>query len=59
MGKLAYKNPSFYYLPTVEVAAELHQTIQARAGLSAEDFELVGNLDRHDIQMLLSIHSHA
>ena len=56
MSKLSAQNPSFYYLSTVEVANELHASIQARAGLSADDFELVRALSAHDIQILLSIH---
>lgn len=58
MTKLAKKEPSFYYLSTSDIAASLHEAIVARAGLSPEDFELVKDLERQDIQILLSIHHH-
>ena len=49
-------NPSFYYLSTVEVAAEVKKYIQEPSNLSYEKLELVKKLEREDIHVLLSFH---
>lgn len=53
---LSKKNPSFYYLSTIEVAAEVKNYFHSENELSREDRELVKSLSRHDIQILLSLH---
>ncbi len=49
-------HPSFYYLSTVEVAAEIKKYMHVSGSLSHEKYELVKNLKRADIQILLSFH---
>ena len=49
-------HPSFYYLSTIEIAAEIKKYIHEPAKLSHDDFHLVKDLSRHDIQILLSLH---
>jgi len=49
-------NPSFYYLSTIEIAAEVKKHIHQKGNLLHEDFELVKDLTRRDIQILLSLH---
>ena len=49
-------NPSFYYLSTVEVAAEVKKYIQEPNNLSYDKMELVKKLEREDIYVLLSFH---
>ena len=56
MKELSVAHPSFYYLSTVEVAAQLHERIKNRTGIAQEDYQLVIGLSRNDIQILLSIH---
>jgi len=53
---LSKAHPSFYYLSTVEIAAEVKDYIQKSGQLSQTDHELVRALDRRDIQILLSLH---
>ena len=57
VDELAKTNPSFYYLSTIELAAEIKQHIHSPAALSHDDFQLVKDLKRQDIQLLLSLHS--
>ena len=49
-------HPSFYYLSTIEVAAELKKYIHESGKLSRDDYALMKDLKRLDIQMLLSLH---
>ena len=49
-------HPSFYYLSTIEVAAEIKKYIHESGNLSHEKFEYVKDLRRRDIQILLSLH---
>lgn len=53
---LSKKNPSFYYLSTIEVAAEVKNYVHSSDELSTENHDLLKDLTRHDIQMLLSLH---
>ncbi|WP_147250954.1 hypothetical protein [Arenicella xantha] len=57
MSKLSETHPSFYYLSTIEIAVEIEKYIQASGQLSAEQSKLLAGLDRHGIQMMLSLHS--
>jgi hypothetical protein len=50
-------HPSFYYLSTIEIAAEIKKYIHEPGKLGHDDLQLVKDLKRHDIQMLLSLHS--
>jgi hypothetical protein len=53
---LNQSHPSFYYLPTIELAAEIKQHIHQKGNLTHDKFELVKELSRRDIQILLSLH---
>lgn len=50
-------HPSFYYLSTIEVAAEIKKYIHEPGNVSREQFDQVKDLSRHDIQILLSLHN--
>jgi len=56
VSALSETHPSFYYLSTIEIAAEIKRYIQDSGELSLTDYELVKSLDRRDIQILLSLH---
>lgn len=56
LAALNESHPSFYYLSTIEIAAEIKTYIHASGKLSVDHFELVGDLSRRDIQILLSLH---
>jgi hypothetical protein len=56
VAALNESHPSFYYLSTIEVAAEIKKYFHTASRLSVEDFELVDKLSRRDIQILLSLH---
>ncbi|NND81072.1 MAG: hypothetical protein HKN50_01455 [Gammaproteobacteria bacterium] len=56
MAELASEHPSFYYLPTVEIAVELERLIAEPGRLSHDDAQLMQGLDHRDIQILLSLH---
>jgi len=56
---LNQSHPSFYYLSTIEVAAQIKKYMHQPGNLSQDDYELVKRLDRKGIQMLLSFHEHA
>ena len=53
---LNQSHPSFYYLSTIEVAAEIKKYMQEPAKLSHDQYEIIKDLSRQDIQMLLSFH---
>ncbi|MFT5573366.1 MAG: hypothetical protein ACI9FR_002301 [Cryomorphaceae bacterium] len=53
---LNQSHPSFYYLPTIELAAEIKRHIHQNGTLIHDKFELVKDLSRRDIQILLSLH---
>jgi hypothetical protein len=53
---LNQSHPSFYYLSTIELAAEIKRYIHHSGNLIHDKFELVKSLSRRDIQILLSLH---
>ncbi|MEO0424908.1 MAG: hypothetical protein AAF184_21410 [Pseudomonadota bacterium] len=55
VARLADEHPSFYYLPTVEIAAKLEQRIRAGEGMSVTDREVLRGLSTRDIQILLAV----
>ena len=57
VARLADSNPSFYYLSTIELAAEIQAWIRQSGNLNKDDSELVKNLRRRDIQLILGLHS--
>lgn len=57
VAKLSELHPSFYYSPTSEIAYEIHQYIQGGEGLSRDEIDILIELSRNDIQMILSLHS--
>ena len=54
--KLSSEHPDLYYMATTDVAAAIEDYIEEPAKLSADEKELMKGLDRHDIQVLLSLH---
>ena len=56
ISALNESHPSFYYLSTIEIAAEIKKYIHEPAKLKHDDFLLVKDLTRRDIQILLSLH---
>lgn len=56
MGDLSKSHPSFYYLSTIEVAAEIKDFIEQNKGISRDDFLMLNSLTHRDIQILLSLH---
>lgn len=56
LAALSVSDPNLYYLPTIELAAEIKNYIHNSGEMAHEDFELVRHLKRHDIQILLSLH---
>ncbi len=57
VARLNQQHPSFYYSPTSEIAYEIERYIQAGTGLLHDEVQLLKELSRHDIQMMLSLHS--
>ena len=57
MQSLAESHPDFYYLPTIELAAEIQAYIRAPGNFQHEDVQDVVNLSRRDIQLLLGLHN--
>lgn len=55
VAALNESHPSFYYLSTIEIAAEIKKYIHEAGHLSHDEFEQVKNLTRRDIQILLSL----
>jgi len=53
---LNQSHPSFYYLSTIEVAAEIRKFMHEPSNLTHDKYELVKSLSRKDIQILLSFH---
>jgi hypothetical protein len=53
---LSDSDESLYYMPTVEIAAAIQETIAEATLLLAEEREIVKNLTVRDIQVLLSHH---
>ncbi len=49
-------HPNFYYRSTTEVAAEIKKYIHEGGHLNHTQHELVKDLSRRDIQILLSLH---
>ena len=50
-------HPSFYYSSTSEIAYEIERYVQDGSGLLHNEIELLKDLSRHDIQIMLSLHS--
>ena len=50
-------HPSFYYSSTSEIAYEIERYVIDGSGLLHDEVELLKGLSRHDIQMMLSLHS--
>ena len=59
MAKLAKTHPDFYYLPAIELAAEIQRYVREPGNLSQTEKDLVGHLKRRDIQLILGLHSQA
>lgn len=57
VARLNESHPSFYYLSTIEIAAEIKKYILESGNLSHDDSELMKGLSREDIQILLSFHN--
>ncbi|MEM9387241.1 MAG: hypothetical protein AAGA68_19425 [Pseudomonadota bacterium] len=55
VARMAEEHPSFYYLPTVEIAAKLEQRIRAGDSMSVTEQELMRGLSTRDIQILLAV----
>ncbi|NND00009.1 MAG: hypothetical protein HKN85_07495 [Gammaproteobacteria bacterium] len=56
MASLASSHPSFYYLSTIEIAAEIKAHVHKSGNLSNDDYLLLKDLSRRDIQIMLSMH---
>lgn len=56
LAALSKSDPNLYYLPTIELAAEIKNYIHNSGDLAREDVELLQHLKRRDIQILLSLH---
>jgi hypothetical protein len=56
VAELNTSHPSFYYLSTIEIAAEVKKYIHHPGNLDQQKFELLRDLSRRDIQMFLSLH---
>lgn len=56
MSELSKSHPSFYYMPTTDVAAEIHSYISHPSNLSFDDKAEMAGLTRRDIQLILSHH---
>ena len=50
-------DPSFYYASTSEIAYQIELYIQQGNNLGREELQALSNLDRNQIQMILSLHS--
>lgn len=62
VARLSELHPSFYYSATSEIAYEIELYIKngdgsSGQGLSHDETELLKDLSRNDIQMILSLHS--
>ena len=57
MSRLSESHPSFYYLSTIEIATEIERYIEESEIITTEQKKLLAGLDRHGIQMILSLHS--
>lgn len=55
--KLNELHPSFYYSPTSEIAYEVERYIKGGNNLLHDEVELLRDLSRQDIQMILSLNS--
>lgn len=54
--ELFERDPSLYYLSTIEVATEIENYIAQPGNILSEDRQILKGLDRRDIQILLSLH---
>ena len=57
IAELNRSNPSFYYLSTSEIAYEIELFIKSGEGLTTTEMDILSDLNRTDIQMLLSLHN--
>lgn len=56
LAKLSELDPNLYYMPTIELAAEVQRYIRESGNLSNDDLKLVEHLKRRDIQIMLGVH---
>ncbi len=56
LAELSKTDPSLYYSPTIELAAEIKNHIHTPGKLKHEDLQLVSMLGRRDIQIMLGVH---
>lgn len=56
LNHLFENDETLYYLPTVEIAAFIHETIEDGKHLQLKEQEIVQHLSLRDIQVLLSHH---
>jgi len=54
---LSKSDPQLYYLSTIELAAQIQNHISEHRALSKDDYDLVKDLSRRDIQLILSLHN--
>lgn len=57
VNQLFEREPSFYYLSTIEIAIEIEKIITVSGNITTEEAEILKGLDHRDIQMLLSLHN--
>ena len=51
---LSREHMDFYYLPAIQIARVLHETVQSGDGLNQDELDLLRPLTLKDIHMLLS-----
>lgn len=57
VADLSASHPSFYYMPTTDIAHEVAQYIGAKNNLKQAEHETVKDLSPRDIQIILSYHA--
>jgi len=57
VNQLFEREPSFYYLSTIEIAIEIEKFMAVAGTVTVEEAQLLSGLDPRDIQMLLSLHN--
>jgi len=55
--RLAKEHPDYYYMPTIELAAQIQAFIREPGKLMTEDQQLVAAMSRRDIQLMLGLQS--
>lgn len=56
VAKLNDVHPSFYYLSTIELSAEIKKYLKEPGSVTQDKYQLMKGLSRQDIQILLSFH---